>query len=286
MKKILITGVNSYIGNSFEEWIKKYNNQYQINTIDMRGNEWRSSSFEGYDAILHVAAIVHKKEKKSMEHLYTKVNKDLPIEVAKKAKSEGVKQFVFMSSMSVYGIDEGIISEDTIPNPKSKYGKSKLQAEKELMLLNDKKFNISIIRPPMVYGENCVGNYSRLSKLAKRIFVFPEIKNQRSMIYIYNLCEFIRIIIEENVGGIFFPQNEEYVSTSELVRLISNEHNLNIRFVKYVGCFIKLINISIIRKVFGNLTYKKELSKYKNINYNIFTLEKSIKRTEGQKNNE
>lgn len=286
MKKILITGVNSYIGNSFEEWIKKYNNQYQINTIDMRGNEWRSSSFEGYDAILHVAAIVHKKEKKSMEHLYTKVNKDLPIEVAKKAKSEGVKQFVFMSSMSVYGIDEGIISEDTIPNPKSKYGKSKLQAEKELMLLNDKKFNISIIRPPMVYGENCVGNYSRLSKLAKRIFVFPEIKNQRSMIYIYNLCEFIRIIIEENVGGIFFPQNEEYVSTSELVRLISNEHNLNIRFVKYVGCFIKLINISIVRKVFGNLTYKKELSKYKNINYNIFTLEKSIKRTEGQKNNE
>ena len=286
MKKILITGVNSYIGNSFEEWIKKYNNQYQINTIDMRGNEWRSSSFEGYDAILHVAAIVHKKEKKSMEHLYTKVNKDLPIEVAKKAKSEGVKQFVFMSSMSVYGIDEGIISEDTIPNPKSKYGKSKLQAEKELMLLNDKKFNISIIRPPMVYGENCVGNYSRLSKLAKRIFVFPEIKNQRSMIYIYNLCEFIRIIIEENVGGIFFPQNEEYVSTSKLVRLISNEHNLNIRFVKYVGCFIKLINISIVRKVFGNLTYKKELSKYKNINYNIFTLEKSIKRTEGQKNNE
>ena len=286
MKKILISGVNSYIGNSFEEWIKKYNNQYQINTIDMRGNEWRSSSFEGYDAILHVAAIVHKKEKKSMEHLYTKVNKDLPIEVAKKAKSEGVKQFVFMSSMSVYGIDEGIISEDTIPNPKSKYGKSKLQAEKELMLLNDKKFNISIIRPPMVYGENCVGNYSRLSKLAKRIFVFPEIKNQRSMIYIYNLCEFIRIIIEENVGGIFFPQNEEYVSTSELVRLISNEHNLNIRFVKYVGCFIKLINISIVRKVFGNLTYKKELSKYKNINYNIFTLEKSIKRTEGQKNNE
>ncbi len=93
MKRILITGAGSYIGTSFENWINNWPEKYQLKTIDMRGNEWKDKSFGSYDVIYHIAAIVHVKENDIEK--YFRVNRDLAIEVAKKAKEEGVKQFIF-----------------------------------------------------------------------------------------------------------------------------------------------------------------------------------------------
>ena len=138
MKKILITGANSYIGTSFEYYVKdKYLDLFEIETVDMLDLTWRKKSFTGYDVVFHVAGIAHQKETKKNGYLYYKVNTDLAIEVARKAKNDKVKQFVFLSSMSVYGVNSGEITDVTIPNPKSHYGKSKLKAEEGILSLQD-----------------------------------------------------------------------------------------------------------------------------------------------------
>src|SRR5699024_574338 len=129
MKKILITGVNSYVGNRFAEWVKQYPEEYEVDKISVRGGRWKKMDFSDYDSILHVAGIAHRKETIENKKLYYLVNRDLTNGIALKAKKEGVKQFIFLSSMSVYGLIEGVIDNSTPLKPKSHYGKSKLQAE-------------------------------------------------------------------------------------------------------------------------------------------------------------
>ena len=147
MKKILITGANSYIGTSFEKYMAQWPDQYQVDTVDMIDGSWREKDFSGYDCVYHVAGIAHIKETEDNAHLYYEVNRDLAVETAQKAKSEGVKQFVFLSTMAVYGLEEGAISHDTEPAPKSHYGKAKYEAELQLNALTDEGFAVAIMRP-------------------------------------------------------------------------------------------------------------------------------------------
>ena len=200
MKKILITGANSYIGTSFEKYIEKnFPAHYKVDTIDMIDDSWRKKSFAGYDSVFHVAGIVHRKEKKENEEMYYRVNRDLTVEVAKKAKAEGVKQFIFLSSGSVYGMESGIITKETKPTPKSYYGKSKLQAEEIISGLESSVYKICIVRPLMVYGEGCKGNYQTIVKIIKKSPVFPRINNRRSLIHISNLNIFTTRKIKDNL---------------------------------------------------------------------------------------
>lgn len=281
MKKILITGTNSFVGNSFTKWLERYPNTYKVETISLRDGSWVNKQLSEYDVILHVAGIAHVSSNPKMEELYKKVNTDLTIQLAKKAKAEGVKQIVFMSSIKVYGDKAIAIDKETIENPTDYYGKSKLKAEEGLRPLNDSKFKVAIIRSPMIYGKYSKGNYPKLAKLAMKLPIFPDIDNQRSMIHIDNLCELIRLIIDNKDCGIFYPQNEEYVKTSELVKLIAEVHGKKIRLTKMFNPFIKILidKINVLNKVFGNLFYKKELSDYK-INYRIRNLRESIELTE------
>ena len=279
MKKILITGANSYIGSSFENYLNKnYNSCYQIDTLDMINESWKNFDFSSYDVIYHVAGIAHIKETKDNKDLYYKVNKDLAIEVAKKAKQENVKQFIFLSSMSVYGIEKGFITKDTTLNPKSNYAKSKLQAEEVLKSLQTKDFKICIISPPMVYGKDCKGNFQSLIKFAKKLPIFPKVKNNRSMIYIDNLSEFVKLLIDNSEEGLFFPQNNEYSNTSYLVKLLGQSMNKKVRLFIGLGWLIKLSGLVIkkLTKAFGSLCYDMKLSEYKQ-NYALSSLEESIK---------
>lgn len=288
MKKILITGANSYVGVSFENWLKQWNDEYIVDTVDMIGDKWREKSFSEYDVVFHVAGIAHVSTDPNMEELYYKVNRDLTIETAKKAKSEGVSQFIFMSSIIVYGDSSKInkkrvITRNTIPEPANFYGKSKLQAEEGIFELDDNNFSVVVIRPPMIYGKGSKGNYSKLSSIAKKIKLFPNILNERSMLHIDNLCEFIKVIIDNYEKGLFFPQNKEYVNTSEMVKNIGKVYNKKVILIKLFNPIIKLLSyrIGLINKVFGNLVYEKSLSEYK-IDYRVRSLEESIYLTEGE----
>lgn len=287
MKKILITGANSYIGTSFENWVLKYPDKYSVDTIDMKDNQWKEKSFKEYDVVFHVAAIVHVKE--NNVDLYFKINRDLAIEVAQKAKSEGVKQFVFLSTMGVYGVEEGYITENTVPKPKTPYAKSKYEAEKCLLKMASDDFNIAILRPPIVYGKNCRGNYPRLANMALKLPIFPDIKNQRSMIYIDNLSEFIRVLINHCVSGLYFPQNKDYVNTTELVKWVAIAHERKIKVTKCFNWIIKLglKSSETFRKVFGSFVYDKQmlggpeaLINERKVDYETITFEMSVKCTE------
>ncbi|KHF38257.1 NAD-dependent epimerase/dehydratase family protein [Halalkalibacter okhensis] len=284
MKQILITGKNSYVGKSLESWLGNYPDGYSIDFISLREDSWKEKDFSAYDVVFHVAGIAHVSSDPKMEDLYYKVNRDLTIETAKKAKAEGVKQFIFMSSIIVYGDSssgERVIDKNTVPTPSNFYGNSKLQAEEGIKSLDSGKFKVAIIRPPMIYGKGSKGNYPKLAKAAQTLPLFPDIDNHRSMLHIDNLSEFIKLIIDYEDRGLFFPQNKEYVKTSEMVKLIAEVHGKKIKLTKVFNQIIKLlgVRVEIINKVFGNLVYEKSMSTYKHL-YQIRDLKESIKMTE------
>lgn len=286
MKKILITGANSYIGTSFENWCSQYPENYSIDTVNMRNDLWKAANFAEYDVVFHVAGLAHVSVNPKMEEMYYKINRDLAVETARKAKSDGVKQFIFMSSIIVYGdssyIDrKRVIDRDTIPAPSNFYGKSKLQAEEGIGSLADGKFKVVILRPPMIYGKGSKGNYPKLSKVALKLPVFPDVDNQRSMLHIDNLSEFIRLMVDNEEHGVFYPQNAEYVKTSEMVKLIAEVCGRKMRLTRSFNPLLFMLGkrISVVNKVFGNLAYAKDMSVYKQ-NYRIRDLTQSIKVTE------
>lgn len=289
MKRILITGANSYIGMSFERYLSAWPEKYQVDTVDMIDGSWREKSFSTYDAVYHVAGIAHSdngKISKEKEKLYYAVNTDLTVETAKKAKADGVKQFVFMSSAIVYGESAPIgknktITRDTPTSPANCYGDSKVQAEKGILPLDDESFKVVVLRPPMIYGKNSRGNYPILAKFAKKLPIFPYVKNERSMLYIENLMEFVRLVIDNEDNGIFWPQNSEYTNTAEMVKAIAAAHGKKVVLIKGFGWALKIMSriTGLVNKAFGSLAYDMSLSEYKD-NYRVCSLEESVKRTE------
>ena len=289
MKKVLITGINSYVGKSVKKWLDKYPNIYSVHTISLKNDSWKEKNLSQYDVVLHVAGIAHVSSDPKLEDLYYKVNRDLTVDIAKKAKAEGVKQFIFMSSIIIYGnsdINNGVIDQATVPVPSNFYGNSKLQAEKSIIPLENDNFKIVILRPPMIYGKGSKGNYPKLANLARRTPFFPNFKNKRSMLHIDNLCEFIRLMINNKESGIFFPQNNEYVQTSELVRLIAETYGKKVMLIKIFNPILSVINqrIGVFNKIFGDLVYSMELSNYKQ-DYRVYSLSESILVTEEQLTN-
>ncbi len=290
MKKILITGANSYIGVSFAEYINKnFSDLYEVDTVDMIDGSWREKSFSGYDTVYHVAGIAHSDNGKISEErkkLYYAVNCDLAVETAKKAKADGVGQFIFMSSAIVYGKSAKIgkqkmITIDTPVNPENCYSDSKVQAENGLRPLEDDNFKLVILRPPMIYGKGSKGNYPTLSKFGKKLPFFPYVKNERSMLHIDNLLEFVRLMVENEEKGTFFPQNAEYGNTSEIVKMIGTVHGRKVRLIKGFGWAVKFLGLftGLINKAFGSFTYDLSMSEYKE-NYRLKTLAESIEATE------
>lgn len=289
MKKILITGANSYIGMSFEQYLKQWPDSYQVDTIDMVDGSWKQKSFAGYDVVYHVAGIAHSDSGKiSPERaaLYYKVNTNLAIETAEKAKADGVRQFIFMSSASVYGKSapigkNKIITADTPFSPENSYGDSKVKAELGIAPLQDENFRVVIMRPPMIYGRGCKGNYPILAKLAKKLPFFPYVNNNRSMLYIENLVEFVRLMVDNEEQGVFWPQNHEYSNTTEVVQMIAKAHGKKIVIIKGVAWILKILSLfsGLVNKAFGSLCYDQELSRYKQ-DYCVRSLAGSIQETE------
>ncbi|MGX7126151.1 NAD-dependent epimerase/dehydratase family protein [Enterococcus viikkiensis] len=274
MKRILITGANSYIGTSFEKYMKHFEDEYQIDTIDMHGNLWESKDFSVYDTLFHVAGIAHADTSKVNEEtksLYYKVNTDLAIKTAKKYKEDldgKFGQFIYMSSIIIYGEETNInkkrvITSATTPTPSNFYGDSKLQAEIGLQPLSTSSFYIAILRPPMIYGHGSKGNYQQLVKIANKLPVFPDVKNERSMLHINNLSKFVKERIDIQDSGIFFPQDDNYVRTSHMVKAIAEKNGKKIYLFSWMNWLVRLLGYipgkvgRLTNKAFGNLVYEK-----------------------------
>jgi Nucleoside-diphosphate-sugar epimerases len=291
MIRILITGANSYIGTSFANYLAQpeFAGKYQVDTLDMIGDAWRGHDFSQYDSVYHVAGIAHSDSGKISDErakLYYAVNTDLTVECAKKAKDAGVKQFIFMSSAIVYGDSapigkEKLITRDTPVNPANCYGDSKVQAENGIRPLDCDTFKVVILRPPMIFGKGSKGNYPLLSKLARKLPAFPKVENKRSMLYIGNLVEFVRLMIENGEHGTFWPQNPQYSNTSEVISLIAKAHSKRCVLIPGFGWALKLMSLAtgLVNKAFGNLAYDQTMSVYKE-SYQKYSLQEAIENTE------
>jgi UDP-glucose 4-epimerase len=288
LKKLLITGANSYIGVTFENYIKaNHPSQISIDTIDMVDGSWKNADFSGYDAVFHVAGIAHADVSHVTEEVkqrYYAVNTTLAIDTAKKAKEAGVRQFIFMSSMIVYG-GMAHVSADTQPCPSNFYGDSKWKADEGIRELETEEFRTAVLRPPMIYGKGSKGNYPALARLAKKLPVFPKVNNKRSMLYVENLCEFLYYIITEERCGIFFPQNSDLVNTSELVAQIAAASGHGIWVTRLLAPFAALgMHIPgaigrLCNKAFGSSFYDLDMSEIGR-DYRVADLEESVRRSE------
>ena len=298
MKRVLITGVNSFIGKNLTEYLEKYNTRvgkklYQVTSISQRNRDWLLYDFGDYDTILDVTGISKSDEGKlsaKQEKDYYEVNNGLACLTAEKAKKEGVKQFIFLSSILVYG-EPGRpekITKDTVPAPVNIYGKSKWMAEKKLQELSESQFQVGIVRLPFVYGPDVENGYKLLSKWAGKLPIIPTINAGKSMIYIENLCEFLRLLIDSEDGGIYFPQNATQVSTGRLLEEIRAVQGRKTFKWKILNPGVKLL-VSVpgrcgklARKVFAGQAYDADMSVVLG-DYQLVDFPESIRRTEEKK---
>ena len=283
MKRVLITGANSFVGTSVEKWLSRFPEGYQIHTVDTFGDKWKTEDFSKYDVVFHVAGLAHVDPKPSMAPLYYKVNRDLTIDIANTAKENGVKQFIFMSSMIVFHTSKTlksvVINADTQPDPNDFYGDSKLQAENGIRELESDDFKVAILRPCVIYGNNGKGNFQRLAHLAMRTPLFPEWHNKRSMLYIDNLCEFVKQSIDRNLSGIFHLQNREFADTVEIVKYFaqSNKHSILCSRVFNPLVAVGALVLKPLCKMFADQYYDPELTSF-DFEYQVVSFKDSLKK--------
>ena len=298
MKRLLIVGASGYIGKNLERYLNNYSggnqNRYKVETLSLRDRAWEEKDFSGYDSVIHLVGKAHadiSRMSEEEQQEYYAVNCDLAVKVASIAKNAGVSQFIYMSSVIVYGDSAGVgkqkhITENTEPAPSNFYGDSKWKAEQELQKLADEHFHIAFVRSPMVYGPESKGNFPMLLKFARRLPVFPKVQNQRSMIYIGNLTEFLRLLAESGLGGIFLPQNASYISTAELVEMIGEAQGRRIHCLRILNLPVLLAGVipgkvgKMVNKAFGSLTIEQGLTGDIG-DYRIYSWEESIRESVG-----
>lgn len=224
-KKILLTGSSGFVGGNF---LNLYKDQFEFISVSLREQRLDDINFKGVDCVLHCAALVHQM-KGAPENDYFRVNYELTKTLAENAKKAGVEQFIFLSTAHVFG-DSGTLydhekrfSEDSACSPKDAYGKSKYAAEQFLLSMQNDFFKVAIIRPPMIYGKGAKGNINSLIKLVKLMpflpLAFP--KNKRSVVFIENLCYFIKLVVEKRAQGVLLVQDETPISLEKLIRDIA-----------------------------------------------------------------
>ena len=285
MKNILIIGTKGYIADHLRTWFANYPGEYNTTNISARDGMWKQEDFSGYDTVIDVAGIAHINNiSDDMRDLFFSVNRDLTIELAKHSKEAGVGQFILFSSMNVYGDMGGRVTDIMATNPTSFYGQSKYEGDVGAQAFADDQFHVASIRPPFVYGKGCKGNYNTISSIAQKTPIFPNFENKKSMIYIDNLCEFIRLLVDSGEGGIYIPQNKELVSTADLVREIATIHQHRIWFTKLFnwGIYPTRRVIRAVSRAFEDDCYEIENSNYWGFDYCVMDFKDSIRETEAK----
>lgn len=320
MKRVLITGANSFIGKNLSNYLLTYNSrqgkeEYHVDLISQRDSMWETFSLQGYDVVFQASGIAHvdiTKVGEEAQKEYYAVNCDLAVATLKKAQAAGVKQFIYPSSVIIFGDSAPFgkkknITKDSLTENSNFYADSKIRAEQELQAcMGDEakesalageetvgqepdkgsdSTKLAILRLPMVYGEGSKGNYPLLSKIAHKTPIFPDVHNERSMIYIENLCECIRLLIEEEACGIIYPQNTDYVTTAQMVKTIAEVNGKPMRLWKVLNPCVKLASGmpgkigKMADKAFGSLTIDQSLSPDRE-RYNLVDFKESVRRTE------
>ena len=285
MINVLITGGSGFIAGALLRRLEEFPGRYRAGGVSLRGGEWREKGFAGWDCVVHTAGIAHVLADPSMTDTYFRVNRDLTLEAARRAKADGVRQFVFLSSINVYGDPppagvRRVIGPDAPTAPASAYARSKLEAEQGLRELADADFRVAVLRPPMVYGRGCKGNYNALAALAMKAPAFPRFDNRRGAVYVENLAECIRLIVDGGEGGLFFPQDARVVSTAEIAAAIARAHGRKLPLLRGLNPAVRLLGRGgAARRAFGDMAYDTAMC-LRPEGYRRFDFETSIRKTE------
>lgn len=278
MKKLLITGSSGFVGSYF---LNKYKDKYNIQKFSFLHDDLRTLDMTAVDVVVHLSALVHQMGGASKDE-YERINVTQTLELAKNAKEAGVKQFVFMSTVKVYGEETvDVYTEDSKCYPEDEYGKSKLKAELELLKLEAEDFVVSIVRTPIVYGYGVKANIKNLVSLVKKVPVLPfaSIENKRSMVYIGNLCHLVDVVIEQEKSGVFIASDDEPLSTTRLVELIAKNLYKNIYLIKIplFEALLKLFKPSFHKRLYGSLEVDNPLTKERLNLKNPYSVEEGLK---------
>ena len=284
MRKVLIAGQHSFIGTAVERRLAAFPDRYAATSLDMHGEGWRSFDFSPFDCVVHVAGIAHVSPKPELRPLYEAVNRDLAVACARRAREMGVRQFIYLSSAIVFGDaapagELGEIAPETSPSPAGAYGRSKLEAEHGLRALENERFRVTILRPMMVFGKGCKGNYNALAAMARRAPLFPDFPNRRGMVYIDDLAECVRRHIDEGAGGIFHPQTF-IASTADLARAVAKAHGRRALFPRFLNGPVRMLGKSgTVRRAFGGFYYREDMADH-GFAPGTLSLEDCVARTE------
>ncbi len=278
MKTILLTGAQGFVGSYF---YTVYQKKYNIQKFSFLTDDFGVLDTRGVDVVFHLSALVHQMAGASAEE-YEKVNVTQTLELAKKAKDAGVKQFIFMSTVKVYGEEtDDVYTENSECRPEDEYGKSKLKAERELLKLESEDFIVSIIRTPIVYGYGVKANIKNLVHLVKKVPVLPfgKIKNRRSMVYVGNLCHLVDVVIEQEKSGVFLASDDEPLSTTRLIELIAKELNKKVYLIKipFFEALLKLLKPLFHKRLYGSLEVDNALTKERLNLKNPYSVEKGVR---------
>ena len=278
MKSILVTGANGFVGSYFRD---KYADKYNMQTFSFLQDDFESLDVEGVDVVVHLSALVHQMGSADKQE-YERVNVAQTLDLARKAKESGVKHFVFMSTVKVYGEETNVAySETTECKPEDEYAKSKLKAERELLKLESDDFKVSIIRTPIVYGYGVKANIKNLIGLVQKVPVLPfgGIQNRRSMVYVGNLCHMMDVIIQKEANGLFLASDDRAVSTTELIELIAKALDKKIYLIKmpFFESLLKLIKPSFYKRLYGSLEVDNTFTREKLNLVNPYSVEEGMK---------
>lgn len=270
--KFFVTGANGFVGKFLCEELERRGSDYLAGTRASYGDLVTQQNWEQFlqnvDIVVHLAARVHVMKDMSLDPLveFRKANCEATLNLAKAAKLQGVKRFIYISSVKVNGetTTDGPFYSNDEPAPQDAYGISKMEAERGLLLLNEPGvFEVVIIRPPLVYGPGVKANFQSLMTLVHKGFPLPfglADKNKRSLVSVYNLVDLIILCsLHEKAGGqIFLVSDDNDLSLKKLIQKIGFVLNrrallipIPIFIIEWTGWLLR--KGSYVDRLFGNL---------------------------------
>ena len=275
--RLLLTGANGFVGSYF---FNNYSSTYDILKFSFLKDDFESLHIKEIEVVLHLSALVHQMDGASADE-YERVNVSNTLKLAKKAKEFGVRQFVFMSTVKVYGEEsDEVYTENVTCKPQDEYGKSKLKAETELQKLEDDNFRISIVRTPIVYGYGVKANLKNLMGLVDKVPLLPfgGINNRRSLTYVGNLCALLECIIQKRQRGVFLASDDKALSTTQLIEAIAKVKKRSCWLVTlpFFPELLKWLKPSFYKRLFESLEVDNQETKRLLSFENPYTVEEGI----------
>jgi nucleoside-diphosphate-sugar epimerase len=270
--KVLITGGTGFVGSNAIKHLnstghdvkyltrgKKLEVGDSVECKDIQSIDFWKNALEGVEAVIHCMARVHVLNETATDPYseFKKTNVDATRALAEAAREKGVKKFIFLSTVGVYGNSGDDISENNDLNPNGDYAKTKIEAEELLReTFRDSQVELIILRPPLIYGPHAPGNFRSLENvISKRIpLPFGSIKNKRSFLFVDNLSWVMGKFLssDKDLSGTYNVTDGEYVSTSYFLKNIARHFTM---------AFIIPFPIAILRFALSLIGKTKALDK-------------------------